>query len=127
MGTGVLGGAKTSVASRLKSRIEPLEFDPNGIGSELQINFGFELIAMGLPGGHLLRHGVDVGDASVQALAHYYIDLDLDHGEPAAVLGRVDELERIPQHLGLIGCEGRVERRPRPPGWCCEVVLKPGD
>ena len=70
---------------------------------------------MSLPGGHLAAHGVNVGDAPIQALAHHHIDLDLNHVEPAAMLGRVDELEPIPQRLGLLGREGFVAR----PGCGC--------
>lgn len=65
---------------------------------------------MGLPGRHLATHGLDVGDTPAQALAHHHVDLDLCHVEPAAVLGRVHELEAIPQRLGLLRREGLVQR-----------------
>jgi hypothetical protein len=48
-----------SVTSHLKCRIEALEFEPGGVGGEVPIDFGFELIAMSLPGGYFAAHGVD--------------------------------------------------------------------
>ena len=59
---------------------------------------------------YLAAHGIDVGDASAQALAHHHVDFDLGHVQPAAVLGRVHEIEAIPQRLGPLGREGLVQR-----------------
>ena len=49
-------------------------------------------------------------DAAVEALAAQHADLDLDHVEPAGVLGGVVELQAAQQAVGLGRREGFVER-----------------
>jgi hypothetical protein len=44
------------------------------------------------PGGDLGDQKFAIGDAAVETLATQHADLDLDHVEPAGVLGRVVEL-----------------------------------
>ncbi len=53
------------------------------------------------------------GDAPFEALAAQHSDLDLDHVEPAGVLGDIVELQPA-QHSSRFGCaEGLVERTGR--------------
>ena len=53
----------------------------------------------------------EVGDASVfQALAGHAAQLALDHVEPTAVLGGVDEVDSPHAVVGLLGRERCVER-----------------
>jgi hypothetical protein len=85
-----------SVASSVKCRIEPLELSASVVGGELPVNLGVDLIATGLPGVDFAAQGVNVVDAAIQALGNHHVEFDLSHVEPAAVLGRVDELEAIP-------------------------------
>ena len=55
---------------------------------------------------------VSIGvDAAVEALADHDVEFDLGGIQPTAVLGGMDELEAIPERLGLGGFEGLVERR----------------
>src|SRR5712691_12461769 len=93
----------SSVASSLECRIEPLELDASAVGGELPVDLGVDLIAAGLPSADLAAQGFDLVDTAVQALGNHHVEFDLGHVEPTAVLGRVDELEPIPQCLGLLG------------------------
>ena len=75
----------------------------------MPVDFGLKVVAAALPGSDLASHGLDVVDTPVQALAHHDVDLDLGHIEPTAVLRGVDELEAVPQRLGLLGGKRLVQ------------------
>lgn len=74
----------TSVASSIKCRIEPFEFDASVGGGELPIDLGIELIATGLPSGDFAAQGFDFVDTAVQALANHHVEFNLGHVEPAS-------------------------------------------
>jgi hypothetical protein len=67
-------------------------------------------IALPLPSGNLASCGVDVGEASRQALAGEHRQLALRHVEPTAVLRRVMEVELSRDPSRFSGCERDVER-----------------
>ena len=102
-----------SVASRSSCRVKPFELDAGILGRELPVDFGLKVVAATLPGGDLASHGLDAVDAPVQALADHDVDFDLGHVQPAAMLGRVDKLEAIPQRLGLLGGKRLIQRARR--------------
>src|SRR6195952_2402750 len=64
--------------------------------------------------------GVTVCDAAVAALGAQDADLDLDHVEPARVLGRVMEFETAQNAVGVLGRKGVVERAGRMAGQVVE-------
>ena len=72
-----------------------------------------KVVAASLPGSDFASHRLDAVDAPAQALSHHDVDLDLSNVQPAAVLGGVDELEAIPQRLGLLGGKRLVQRAQR--------------
>ena len=57
-------------------------------------------------------------------LADQDVEFDLGHVQPTAVLGCVDELETVPERLGLVRREGLVER---PGSMRVEIVHHQGD
>src|SRR3954447_24160642 len=81
-------------------------------------------ISFALPGGDLALELGAVVDAPIQALSLEHADLDLDHVEPARVLGRVMELQPPQDAVCLRGRKGLVERAPRVGG---EIVLDDPD
>ena len=76
----------------------------------MPVDFGLKVVAAALPGGDFASHRLDAVDAPVQALPHHDIDLDFGHIEPAAMLRGIDELEAVPQRLGLLGGKRLVQR-----------------
>ena len=65
---------------------------------------------MSLPRGDLAAQGVEVGDATVEALAVERAQLDLGDVQPASVLGSVVDFEALGQALGFSRRKGLVER-----------------
>ena len=63
-----------------------------------------------LPCSDLTDEAAGVVNASVQALAVEDADLDLDHVEPAGVLGRVVELQPVPDTRLSLTVGGRRRR-----------------
>ncbi len=55
-------------------------------------------------------HLVEIINPSIQTLLDEDVEFDLGHVQPTAVLGRVDELETIPQRFGRRGRKRLVER-----------------
>ena len=55
-------------------------------------------------------HLVEMINPSIQTLLDEDVEFDLGHVQPTAVLGRVDELETIPQRFGGRGRKRLVER-----------------
>ena len=98
-----------SMALTSLSWLLPVELDPSGLGGELPVDRGLELIAMGLPGGDLAAHGLDIAEAPAQALAHHHVDLDLGHVEPTAVFGRVVPFEALDQLPGFGRRKGLIK------------------
>jgi hypothetical protein len=70
---------------------------------------GREDFSLGLPGVDLGNEAVRAFNAAIETLAFEHADLDLDHVEPACMLGGVVELEP-PEHAARLGRrEGDVE------------------
>ena len=74
-----------------------------------------------LPSRDLVAQDLEGGDAAVEALTDHDAELDLGDVEPTAVLGRVDELEAVPQGLGLRAAER--PRRERPGRWVFRLSI----
>lgn len=108
----------------VECRVEAFEFGAGVAGGELPVDFGLKFVALGLPGVDFAGEFVLVVDAAVEALAGEDVEFDFGDVQPAAVLGGVDELEAVPQGLGLLRGEGRVERSGRV---AVEVVHDQGD
>ena len=98
-----------SVVSRFKCRIKPFQFHARVVGSELPIDFGPQPVARSLPSRHFVAQDVDGIDASVETLADHDVEFDLGDIQPTAVLRSMDELEPVPQRLGLRRRESFVE------------------
>ena len=67
-------------------------------------------VALLLPCGDFGGEPIRVVDSTVQALAAQDADLDLDHVEPAGVLGSVVELQAAQDAPGFGGREGHGRR-----------------
>src|SRR3954470_3222886 len=93
-------------------------------GREHPVHTRAHAISFALPGGDLALELGAVVDAPIQALSLEHADLDLDHVEPARVLGRVMELQPPQDAMCLRGRKGLVERAPRVGG---EIVLDDPD
>ncbi len=68
-------------------------------------------IAAALPPGDLRDQRCLFGDAAGEALADRHADLDLDHVEPARMLGREVEFDPAQDAAGLGGGKALVQRR----------------
>jgi len=75
---------------------------------ELPIDVSVGVVSAVLPRLDLVAHFVQVVDVSIQTLPSHHVDFDFSHVEPRTVLGCVDELEAIPERLGLFGRERLV-------------------
>src|SRR3954470_7314125 len=67
-----------------------------------------EGVAPALPGGDLPLEILLVVDATVQALALEHPDLNLDHVEPARVLGGIVELQPLQDAMRFRGRKGLI-------------------
>ena len=67
------------------------------------------MVSLDLPGVDFGNEAIAAFDAAIEALAFEHADLDLNHVEPAGVLGRVVELEPPEHAAGLGRWEGGVE------------------
>src|SRR5512134_3511340 len=77
--------------------VEPVQFGSGMVEGEAPLRGGALGIALGLPGCDLAGERLLVGDAPVEALAAEHGELQFGHVEPAAVLGRVMEVEPLEQ------------------------------
>lgn len=96
--------------------VGPRELGSGPLGGEHPDDLRAIAIALLLPGGNFTVQGVTIGDAAVDALGAQDTDLDLDHVEPARVLGRVVEFKTPQDAVGLRRREGVVERARRMAG-----------
>ncbi len=62
---------------------------------EQSVRFGMVLVAVVLPGGNFLDHGLPVGDTPIETLARQDAEFGLCHFQPAVMLGRVAPLEPL--------------------------------
>src|SRR3954451_11237084 len=69
-------------------RIGAAQLGPSALSVEHPLDAGLGRVALSLPGVDLGDKPLAFADASVQALAAQHADLDIDHVEPAGVLGR---------------------------------------
>ena len=84
---------------------------PTGLCSrEVPLDCGAVLLSASFPRADLAHHGPRVREPSVQALSDQHRQLAFGHIQPAAVLGRVMELELLRQSRRISGGEGRAER-----------------
>jgi hypothetical protein len=67
-------------------------------------------VALPLPGCDFRFKLLPCCDASIKALAAQHADLDLDHVEPAGVLGHIVEFQPAQHPSGFAGRKGLVER-----------------
>jgi len=113
-----------SSSSALSCGVEVLELDAGVFGGEPPVDPTTGSVARCLPGGGLPLQGRPVGQPAVQALSGQHGQFDLGHVQPAAVLGRVVQLQLVGEPPGL----GRWERRiQRGGGVGVEVVLDQHD
>ena len=99
----------TSVLSFIKCRIKAFEIHAGVVRGELPVDLGLDAVSGRLPSRDLVAQDPEGGDAAVEALTDHDAELDLGDVEPTAVLGRVDELEAVPQGLGHGRRKGLVE------------------
>ena len=90
--------------------VSAAHFGASLLGREHPFDAGAGGVAFALPGGDFPLERVARVDAAVQALALEHPDLDLDHVEPARVLGRVVELQPPQDATRLRRREGLIER-----------------
>jgi len=100
----------TSVMSLNQCRIQTLKFHSCILGCKAPVYLSLDLIAMILPSQHLRLDFLHAVDPARQTLADHHIQFDFGNIEPTAMLGCVDELEAIPERLGLIGRKRLVQR-----------------
>ena len=100
---------ETSVLSFIKCRIKAFEIHAGVVRGELPVDLCLDAVSGRLPSRDLVAQDPEGGDAAVEALTDHDAELDLGDVEPTAVLGRVDELEAVPQGLGLGRRKGLVE------------------
>ena len=98
-----------NVLSFIKCRIKTSEIHAGVVRGELPVDLALDAVSGRLPGRDLVAQDPEGGDAAVEALTDHDAELDLGDVEPTAVLGRVDELEAVPQGLGLGRRKGLVE------------------
>ena len=80
-----------------------LEFDARVRRGETPADAGGGAIAVLLPGRHLGPEGLLIRHPPIQTLTTQGTELDLGDVEPTAVFGRVVDLQRVQQPLGLQG------------------------
>src|SRR4051794_11477237 len=80
------------------------------LGGEHPVDLRAIAIALLLPSGNFMFQGVTICDAAVDALGAQDADLDLDHVEPARVLGRMVEFDTPQDAMGVLCRESVVER-----------------
>src|SRR6266699_6867203 len=97
-----------SSLSALNYRVEVLELDAGIVGGEPPVDTTASAVAGCLPRCDLPLQGRPVGQPPVQALPSQDGKLDLGHVQPAAVLGRVMQLQLVGQPFGLRGRERLV-------------------
>ena len=107
---------RASVLSFIKCRIEAFQLDAGVVGGELPVDLGLDAVSGRLPSRDLVAEDLERVNAAVEALTGHDVELDLGDVEPTAVLWRVDELEAVPQGLGLGRWKG--PRRGRRGGGC---------
>ena len=78
-----------------------LELDPRVVCCELPVDAGRAGVALFFPGCHCVGQGLLVGYAAVGALATQDAELALGDVEPAPMLGRVMDLQAVPDALGV--------------------------
>ena len=95
----------------LDSRVirKAFEIHAGVVRGELPVDLGLDAVSGRLPSRDLVAQDPEGGDAAVEALTDHDAELDLGDVEPTAVLGRVDELEAVPQGLGHGRRKGLVE------------------
>src|SRR6266536_3227697 len=113
-----------SSSSGLNCRVEVLELDPGILGREAPVDATTGSVACRLPGHDLPLQRQPIGHPPIQALLRQHAQPDLGHVQPAAMLGRVVQLEPVGQPLGLSRLERLVQRRR---GVGVEVVLHQHD
>lgn len=98
-------------------------FGADFVGCEHRFDTSAGGVALSFPDGDIADEMLWVVDSAVQALAAQDDDLDLDHVEPAGVLGCVVELQAAQnapgfgRREGLIEDAGRVGRQVRSTRW----------
>ena len=90
-----------------------MHFGAGFFGCEHPVDAGAFGISSFLPGGGFGDEPGAAVDASIETLAGQDADLDLDHVEPACVLGDVMELQAAQNASRFIGRECLVERAGR--------------
>src|SRR5437764_8942245 len=100
--------------------VSAAHFGASLVGCEHPIDPSAAGIALSFPGVDFFDEQFWVVDSAVQALAAQNADLDLNHVEPAGVLGGVVEFEALQNAPGFGGRKGLVEGASRVSG---QVVL----
>jgi hypothetical protein len=103
-----------------QARVGATHFGAGFLGCEHPFDAGSRGIALPFPGGDFGCEALVDGDAPVQALAAQHANLDLDHVEPAGVLGNVVELQSAPDVTRLCRGEGLIERA----GEVCRQIVE---
>src|SRR6266496_6604975 len=98
-GASAPGGS--SSLSALNCKVEVLELDPSILGREAPVDPTTRSVARRLPRRDLPLQRRLVGQPAVQALLGQHGKLDLGHVQPAAMLGRVMDLQPVGQPPGL--------------------------
>jgi single-stranded DNA-binding protein len=106
-----LGPNLTSGSSALSCWVEVPELDAGVLGREPPVDPTTGPVARRLPGRDLPLQGRPVGQAPIQALPSQHGQLDLGHVQPAAMPGRVVQLQLVGEPLGLGRWERLVQRR----------------
>ncbi len=86
------------------------------VGGEHPVDSSAALVSLRLPDVDLGNQPVAAFDAAIETLAFEHADLDLNHVEPAGVLGRVVEL-KAPEHAARFGRWGIRRRERQRCGW----------
>src|SRR6266540_105847 len=90
-----LRGQEASSLSGLNCGVEALELDPRILSGETPVDPTTRCVAGRLPRRDLPLQGRPIGQPAVQALLGQHGKLDLGHVQPAAMLGRVVQLQPI--------------------------------
>ena len=95
------------------ARIGAAHFGASLLNCEHPFDAGAGGISQSFPGGDFGFEALPGSDPAVEALAAEHADFDLDHVQPAGVLGDVVELQSLQHAARLARRESLVERAGR--------------
>src|SRR5678815_2059002 len=91
-------------------RIDTPHLLPSAVDGKQPVDTSFRSVAPPLPCCDLGDEGCLVGDPAIEALLDHHADLDLDHVEPACVLGREVKLQPAENSTRFCGLKRLIER-----------------